>query len=270
MEKTFTVHEFAQLAGVSVRTLHYYDQAGLLRAARRGGIREQGARSKTTRKAEEFGVREYRQRDLLRLQQILTLKHLGFSLSEIREMLESPRFDVREALDAQESALKHQIEELQSAVQAIQIAKAHMDVTGDANWEQITAIILAVKRAAEHVEWVRQYYTDAQLAHLYTTFDPGAAEAGTRTWERLIARFRAVQHLPPDHPDVQGLAAERADLIQQFTKGDAGIEASLRRMYADPQQIPAAFRNYDEATLEFMRAADAVYQAQSQTKGTQE
>lgn len=84
-----TVHEVAAAAGVSVRTLHYYDQIGLLRP------------SNTT----EAGYRLYDDAALARLQQILFFRELDFPLSEIREILDNPSFDKQRAMHAHKELL---------------------------------------------------------------------------------------------------------------------------------------------------------------------
>ena len=84
-----TVTELATLAGVSVRTLHYYDQIGLLRPAG------------TT----PSGYRLYGEREFSRLQQILFFRELDFPLEEIRAILDSPSFDKAQALDRQRELL---------------------------------------------------------------------------------------------------------------------------------------------------------------------
>lgn len=80
-----TVHEISELAGVSVRTLHHYDNIGLLRPH---------ARTKA-------GYRLYSNADLARLQQILLFRELEFPLADIRRILESPDFDQNKALEQQ-------------------------------------------------------------------------------------------------------------------------------------------------------------------------
>ncbi len=80
-----TVHEVSELAGVSVRTLQYYDKIGLLCPATRS----------------EAGYRLYDDEDLARLQQILLFRELEFSLKDIREMVDSPQFDQSRALEQQ-------------------------------------------------------------------------------------------------------------------------------------------------------------------------
>jgi len=76
--KHFKAIEFAKLAGVTVRTLHHYDRIGLLKPS---GYTD-------------AGYRLYRQEDLIRLQQIVTLKFIGFSLPQIKNLLNSNSFDL--------------------------------------------------------------------------------------------------------------------------------------------------------------------------------
>lgn len=79
---SLTVSQLARLAGVSVRTLHHYDELGLLRPSGRS----------------EAGYRLYEQQDLQRLQQVLFFRELGFPLEEITRIVSDPAFDVRAAL----------------------------------------------------------------------------------------------------------------------------------------------------------------------------
>lgn len=78
----YRIKKVAEIAGVSVRTLHYYDNIGLLKPA----------------KTNEAGYRLYSTNDLARLQEILFFKELGFGLGEIKEILDKPGYDRREAL----------------------------------------------------------------------------------------------------------------------------------------------------------------------------
>lgn len=82
-----SVHELAQLSGVSVRTLHYYDHIGLL-----------PPQGKTS-----AGYRQYGEAELARLQQILLYREMGLPLKKIRELLQQPDFDVTAALREQQA-----------------------------------------------------------------------------------------------------------------------------------------------------------------------
>lgn len=85
-----TVHEVSALAGVSIRTLQYYDSIGLLKPSKRT----------------ESGYRLYDREDLARLQQILLFRELEFPLKEIRRIIESSDFDRTRALAQQVGLLE--------------------------------------------------------------------------------------------------------------------------------------------------------------------
>ena len=82
------INEFAKLTGVSVRTLHYYDEIGLLKPA---FVDEQN------------GYRFYDENSLLRMQEILFYRELDFPLKSILEILSSPDYDKQKALAEQNS-----------------------------------------------------------------------------------------------------------------------------------------------------------------------
>jgi MerR family transcriptional regulator, thiopeptide resistance regulator len=97
------VSEVARLSGVSVRTLHHYDDIGLLSPARQGGN----------------GYRVYEREDLLRLQQILLHRDLGMPLDDIRRMLDAPAFDRLQALETQKQRLLREADRYRRLVQTI-------------------------------------------------------------------------------------------------------------------------------------------------------
>ena len=100
------MHEFAQLAGVTVRALHHYDRLGLLRPKRAGS-----------------GYRLYGIRDLERLEQIVALKFLGIPLKQIKSILERDARELPEVLRSQRQALEEKRRWLDHAISAIQDAE---------------------------------------------------------------------------------------------------------------------------------------------------
>ena len=85
------IKEFAKLTGVSVRTLHYYDEIGLLKPCFIN---------------EENGYRYYDENSLLHMQEILFYRELDFSLKSIQEILSSPNYDKNRALKEQKQLQK--------------------------------------------------------------------------------------------------------------------------------------------------------------------
>src|SRR5579871_1237892 len=98
--------EFAEMAGVTVRTLHHYDRLGLLRPGRNGS-----------------GYRVYRERDLERLEQIVALKFLGLPLGQIRKLLDQEVADISYALRMQREVLEDRRRLLDKAIRAIREAE---------------------------------------------------------------------------------------------------------------------------------------------------
>ena len=100
---TYKVKDVARMTGVSIRTLHYYDEIGLLRPGRRSAA----------------GYRLYEEDDLLRLQQVLINRALGLSLEDIRRSLDDPDFDYTESLRMQRGRLVRQLDETNGMIAAI-------------------------------------------------------------------------------------------------------------------------------------------------------
>ncbi len=98
------IKEFAKLTGVSVRTLHYYDEIGLLKPA---FVDEQN------------GYRFYDENSLLRMQEILFYRELDFPLKSILEILSSPDYDKKKALAEQRKLLELKKERLERIIDAL-------------------------------------------------------------------------------------------------------------------------------------------------------
>lgn len=96
--ENYSVKKLSELAGVSVRTLHLYDEIGLLKPCIRT----------------EAGYRLYGEKELLRLQQILFYKELDFPLQEIASILDDPEFDLIRALESHKLALRERSNKLSS------------------------------------------------------------------------------------------------------------------------------------------------------------
>src|SRR5690625_1994480 len=103
------VKEVAQLVGISVRTLHYYDEIGLLRPEA----------------TSQAGYRLYSERNLERLQQILFFRNVGFSLKQIKTIIDSPEFDQIEALQMHRKTLLKKRENIDKLIQTVDKTLKH-------------------------------------------------------------------------------------------------------------------------------------------------
>ncbi|MBQ3339544.1 MAG: MerR family transcriptional regulator [Atopobiaceae bacterium] len=108
--KRYSPAQLAHMSGVSVRTLHHYDQIGLLVPERRTN-----------------GYRSYSSADAERLQQILILKRCGVELADIGRILDSPAFDARTALRAHLAELKRKRAELDALITTVEQTLDHLE-----------------------------------------------------------------------------------------------------------------------------------------------
>ena len=242
----YQARDFAELAGVTVRTLHHYDRLGLLKP---------GGRT-------QAGYRLYGERELARLQQITTLKFVGFSLTQIKELLDSRTLDLAETLRMQRDALESKRRQLEMALDALGKAESGMQ-GGRPDWSLLKRII-EVLEMQQDSEWTKKYYTEEDKARLAqrNAADPGAAERGQKAWAVLIADVEAAMQrgVKPESAEAGKLAERWTGLIRDFTGGDPGIAAGLKKLYADQKNWPSTFKKpYSDEVGAFICAAHAAH-----------
>ncbi len=126
-EGYYSSGEFARLAGVTVRTIRYYDKQNILKPTY----------------VNDTGARFYTDRDLARLQQILLLKYLGFPLDDIREMLIDDPDDryLRHSLQLQKKLVQDRIEQMQLVEQAIESTVSALEENHQIDWSRMLELI---------------------------------------------------------------------------------------------------------------------------------
>ncbi|MFD7769272.1 MerR family transcriptional regulator [Streptomyces sp. NPDC059787] len=182
---SYSVGQLAAMAGVTVRTLHHYDKAGLL---------SPGERS-------HAGYRLYSEADLVRLQQILFYRELGFPLEEIAAIFEDPQANALERLLARQRQLNQEIARLQRlakvAERAIEVQKTGVPLTPEERSEVFGEITFDLS-----------YATEAELKWAHSQ---GQREA----------MARATAHTKEDWRRLMGEAAAwRAELLAAFDEGE--------------------------------------------------
>lgn len=242
----YQAREFAGRAGVTVRTLHHYDRLGLLKPSGRTA----------------GGYRLYGERDFARLQQIMTLKFIGLPLKQIKGILERNELDLPGALRLQRKIVEEQRRRLDMALAAIERAEKSAAAGGEPDWEAFKKIVEVINMES-NMEWVKSYYTEEQLAELGSRWSPELQERAEREWATLIKEAEEASRVGEDPASErsQSLAARWLDLIGQFTGGDAGIEANLRKLYADQANWPPTFHQpYSDDAGAFIAKAIAARQ----------
>jgi DNA-binding transcriptional MerR regulator len=225
-ERLFQATEFARLAGVTVRALHHYDRLGLLKPVR-------------TR----AGYRLYGERELARLQQIVTLKFIGFPLKEIRELLDDEPY-IAASLLAQRRVIEEKRRQLDAAIEAISRAERAFSSTGEVDWDALRKIIEVVNMQNDW-EWMKKYYSQEareKISARAANWTPELQAQAEGDWATLIKDVEAALAEDPASDRAQQLAERWANLIASFTAGDASVSEGLNRLYADQENWPSNFQ----------------------------
>ncbi|HYP22351.1 MAG TPA: MerR family transcriptional regulator [Actinomycetota bacterium] len=233
------VGELARATGLTVRTLHHYDEVGLLKPSGRTPA----------------GHRLYSGDDVRALYSIVALRGLGFSLAEIGAL-------VRDGVDARE-ATKRRLAELDRQL-VVQRRLRHrlaellevLERDGEMPPGQLVEIV-------EEMTMHEKYYTPEQLAELERRREElggdDAMKRAEQEWSDLMAAVRAEMEkgTDPADPRMQELAARWTGLIEQFTGGDPAVMKSLQTMYDQEGPEKASRGMVDREVMEYAQRAIA-------------
>ena len=239
---TWKVGELAKRAGLSVRTLHYYDEIGLLSPSRRT----------------DAGHRLYAAGDVVRLQQIKSLRHLGFTLEEIRDCLDRPDFSLRRVVQLHLLRLKEQIELQQKLRARLEAIAARLRSAEEVSVEEFIRTIEVISMS----ESLEKYYTPEQLEELKQRRRVLGEERIRRAeaqWSELIEQVRAEIDKGTDPASEQArlLAKRWMELVHEFTGGNPEIEKSLRTMYRQETTIHSMETRSIREMMEYISRAMA-------------
>lgn len=231
------VGELARRAGLSVRTLHWYDEIGLL----------------TPSFHSASGHRLYNAEDVTRLQQILTLRQLGFALEEVRACLDRADFSPLELIHRHLARLREEMEAQRRLCERLESLAARYRTAETVSVEEILATI-------KEMSMFEKYYTPEQLDWLKQRRETVGEERIREVeaeWPKLMAEVRAEMDKgsDPASPPVQALARRWSALVQEFTAGDPGIEKSLQSMYQQEQNIAGMDVEAMRPLMEYMGKA---------------
>ena len=237
-----TVNEVSKLTGISVRTLHHYDEIGLLKPTA----------------VTEAGYRLYDDTALERLQHILLFRELQFPLKEIRQILDSPDFDRNKALEQQIALLTMKKEHLENLIAFAREIK----------WLGVRYMDFSAFDTKKMDEYAAQAKESWGKTEAYKEFEEKSKDwtADSRKdmivdFMAIFAEFGEIRALSPDNSEVQEQVKKLQDYItEHFYKCTPQILSGLDQMYAAGGEFT---ENIDKAggegTAEFVAKAIKVY-----------
>lgn len=246
----YTVRQVAKMSGVSVRTLHHYDQIGLLKPASVG----------------ENGYRYYGREELLRLQQILFHRELEFPLEAIRAVLAAPDFDRKAALRRHRERLDAEARRYRRLLRTLDDTLAALEGETDMN-DKTLYQGFAPEKQAEHEAWLVDRYGTQARAEI----DHG--KAMMKGWKAddfqdFKAEIEAIEAglakamtdgLPPDSAPVTAIMRRHHTVVARTWKSPPTREAftGLAAIYGDHPDFRSRYEDRARGLLEYIQAAMA-------------
>ena len=225
------IKEFAELTGVSVRTLHYYDEIGLLKPS------EVDAQN---------GYRFYDENAFARMQEILFYRELDFSLKTISEILSSPDYDKQQALSRQRKLLlskKERLEQLIAAIDSVEKGEGFMKTNNDYK---------ALKN--QYAEEVKQRWGKTAAYEEFEQRHTSSSQAAALL-DAVFEEFAVLNRdgvLPDSEPAKVQVEKLQQCITDNFYTCTNEILAGLGQMYVADERFRKNIDRHGEGTAEFV------------------
>ena len=246
----YTVKQLADLSGVSVRGLHWYDEIGLLKPA-------------------YIGVNKYRyyeEKQLLLLQQILFFRELGFALNDIQSLLVQDDFDQIKALNAHNLKLKEEVSRLSRLMKTIDKTLLHLRGKQAMKDKDFYKGFDKAKQK-EYEQYLVKYH--GTLAEdLIHQSKKRTIDWDNRDWEDVKKEGNEIlaavaecieQGLGPRSDDVQALIAQHVKMTGRFYDVNKDVYMGLAQLYCNHEGFKTFFEAHHPELSEFMAEAMRVY-----------
>ncbi|MDX8288926.1 MerR family transcriptional regulator [Metabacillus indicus] len=234
------VKEVADLTGISVRTLHHYDEIGLL----------------VPDEVTESGYRIYSSENLETLQQILFFKELGFPLKKINEIISSPTFDRKEALELHRRMLLEKRKRLDQMIETVEKTIQH--TKGEIEMSQKEKFEGFDFSHNPYEEEARKLYGDKAVDEANKKA-AGMTQDMQERFNDLYRRLADVRHTASDSKEAQEAIGEWYILLNEFGSYSLDAFKGLGQLYIDDERFTKNIDKFGEGLAVFMRDAMAVY-----------
>ncbi len=254
--KQYSVRQLAKLAGVSVRTLHHYDQIGLLKPSSRSAAK----------------YRYYTEGELFRLQQILFYRELDVPLAEIRKILDDPRFEPVRALRNHRRLIGERLERLRTLLETID--KTILELKGEKKMASQEELYqgFSPEEKAQHA----QYAGEARKKYDPVVVDEVNARVGTwpkekcnavrKEWDDVIRQLATLKGKPVSEPAVQALVARHHANLEHFYRAPAGMYRGLAQLYVDDPRFRQNFDKFGADLADYLKEAIEYFCAHTLSK----
>ncbi|MBC1560004.1 MerR family transcriptional regulator [Listeria booriae] len=247
----YTVQKLAKLAGVSTRTLRYYDEIGILKPAR----------------INSSGYRIYGQNEVDRLQQILFYREMNVGLDKIKAILEQPDFDETEALKTHRTQLLDKRKQLDELIRNVEKSIAHSErritMTDQEKFEGFKQKMIDENEEKYGTE-IREKYGDDKINKSNAKLK-GMSEAEMERVNRLaetilVELAEAFETGDPAGEKAQEVAAMHKEWLSTYWDTySKEAHAGLAQMYVDDERFTAYYDKDQPGLAAFLRDAIVIF-----------
>lgn len=238
----YSIQQLADLAGVSVRTLHHYDAVDLLRPARQ----------------EKNSYRVYGEAELLKLQQILFFRELEFPLDEIKRILHDPNFNMRVALANQRELIELKKKRLSKLLKTIDqtMKKLNQEINME---DKALYTSFSKEDEAKYAAEAKELWghTDAykQSQERYGKLSDAEKQKIGQAGQDLVTEIASHMSEGAKSDIVQKLIARHYEGLRTFYDPNTQIYRGLAEMYVADPRFAAFYENFVPGLAQFMRDA---------------
>lgn len=239
------VKEVAELVGVSIRTLHHYDQIGLL----------------TPKEITDSGYRLYSEENLETLQQILFFKELGFTLKEIKKIINSPSFNRQEALILQRNMLIEKRKKVDKMIETIDKTIKHLageiQITNEERFEGFNVEFNQFEEEAR-LRWGN--HSIDEINEKLKKISKDEQNDLSDRWDTIFNKLACLRHQSPESQKVQATIKEWYDFLNKnFSKYSLDAFYGLGQLYINDERFTKNIDQYGKGLAKFMSEAMEVF-----------
>ncbi|HLR68144.1 MAG TPA: MerR family transcriptional regulator [Virgibacillus sp.] len=246
----YSIGQLSKKIGVTVRTLDYYDEIGLI----------------TPSSNTEGGHRLYDDSDVLRLEQILALKYMGFSLQQIQKILNQSTVSWKQSLEQQLRMIQQQQKHLSELERTIQGVLYSVQFENDVKWAIIFDIIHMFQKDGSTVHRLFENYFDPDEREIIKHLNEQTNENDFYKWQQIIQEVRENLNEDPGSETAQRLARQWMNKVDVMFSGNKKLEAKMWEAIKEHSE-DMVFYPMDTDVVSFMdRAITIMYQRKSNKK----
>lgn len=207
MSKTYSIGQISEKTGVTIRTLHYYDEIGLLKPA----------------KNPTSGHRIYTDKDVFTLYKIISFKSLGMSLEKIREVLQKPvvNYSVKETLQLQRHSLYQKKIQIEKSMKAIDRILQLLEEEGEIDSDILMSLLRSIQTEEEQKAWLKNHLDEKALKTVFQLIDDDKkVKQAEKYFIKFANKVKQYVGLPVNDVKVQRAIGEYVETISKLLNLD--------------------------------------------------